>query len=49
MLNKIGPRTDPCGTPCNNCDHELKVVYTDLSSLPTITKVTQNDLQRVFI
>ena len=26
MLNKIGPRTDPFGTPTSNADHELKLV-----------------------
>ena len=24
MLNKIGPRTDPCGTPFKRADQELK-------------------------
>ena len=24
ILNKIGPKTDPCGTPCSNSDEELK-------------------------
>ena len=26
MLNKRGPRTEPCGTPDSNSDQELKVV-----------------------
>ena len=26
MLNKRGTRTEPCGTPDNNSDQELKVV-----------------------
>ena len=24
ILNKIGPKTDPCGTPCSNSHQELK-------------------------
>ena len=24
ILNKIGPKTDSCGTPCRNSDQELK-------------------------
>ena len=27
ILNKIGPRTEPCGTPLSNVDQELKVVW----------------------
>ena len=28
MLNKIGPKTDPCDTPLINSSHELKDVLT---------------------
>ena len=27
MLNKIGPRTDPCGKPLSNADYELKLFF----------------------
>ena len=36
MLNNIGPRTYPCGTPLSNANHELKLVF-NLYSLPMIT------------
>ena len=39
ILNKSGPKTDPCGTPSFNSAHELKRLI-DFSPLSSLCKIT---------
>ena len=38
-LNKIGPKIDPCGTPANNSDHELYLVFGLNEQLPKLASL----------
>ena len=43
---KIGPRTDPCGTPCSSTDQELNDLLILL--LCQRSDITENQFQDIF-